>query len=57
MWRKSITRAKLASLTRPWRLSPVSFSVISLVRDLLFDFSRVLEYAKIYGLFCDLLPT
>ena len=29
------------------RLSPVSLSVFSLVRDLLFDCSRVLEYAKI----------
>ena len=28
-------------------LSPVSLSVFSLVPDLLFDFSRVLEYAKI----------
>ena len=48
-WRKSLTRAKLASLTRPYfkRLSPVSLSVFSLVPDLLFDCSRVLEYAKI----------
>ena len=30
-----------------WRLSPVSLSVFSLVPDLLFDCSRVLEYAKI----------
>ena len=29
------------------RLSPVSLSVFSLVPDLLFDYSRVLEYAKI----------
>ena len=29
------------------RLSPVSLSVFSLVPDLLFDCSRVLEYAKI----------
>ena len=29
------------------RLSPVSLSVFSLVRDLLFDCSRVLEYAKV----------
>ena len=33
-WRKNLTRAKSASLTRP-------------VPDLLFDCSRVLEYAKI----------
>ena len=48
-WRKSLKRAKLASLTRPYfkRLSPVSLSVFSLVPDLLFDCSRVLEYAKI----------
>ena len=39
-WRKSLTRAKRASLT------PVSLSVFSLVPDLLFDCSRVLEYAK-----------
>ena len=38
-WRKSLTRAK--------RLSPVSLSVFSLIPDLLFDCSRVLEYAKI----------
>ena len=30
-----------------WRLSPVSLSVFSPVPDLLFDCSRVLEYAKI----------
>ena len=42
-WRKSLTRAKRASLTR---LSPVSLSVFSLVPDLLFDCTRVLEYAK-----------
>ena len=42
-WRKSLTRAKRASLTR---FSPVSLSVFSLVPDLLFDCSRVLEYAK-----------
>ena len=30
-----------------WRLSPVSLSVFSLVPDLLFDCSPVLEYAKI----------
>ena len=40
-WRKSLTRAKRASLTL------LSLSVFSLVRDLLFDCSRVLEYAKI----------
>ena len=43
-WRKSLTRA---SLTRRERLSPVSLSVFSLIPDLLFDCSRVLEYAKI----------
>ena len=37
-WRKSLTRAKRASL---------SLSVFSLIPDLLFDCSRVLEYAKI----------
>ena len=37
-------RAKRASLTRP---SPVSLSVFSLVPDILFDCSRVLQYAKI----------
>ena len=42
-WRESLTRAKRASLT----LSPVSLSVFSLVADLLFDCSRVLEDAKI----------
>ena len=44
----SLKRAKRASLTRPYfqRLSPVSLSVFSLVPDLLFDCSRVLEYAK-----------
>ena len=42
-WRKSLTRA---SLTRQERLSPVSLSVFSLIPDLLFDCSRVLEYAK-----------
>ena len=39
-WRKSLTRAKRASLTRP-------LSVFSLIPDILFDCSRVLEYAKI----------
>ena len=43
VWRKSLTRANRASLTR---LSPVSLSVFSLVPDLLFDCSRVLEYGK-----------
>ena len=43
-WRENLTRAKHASLTR---LSPVSLSVFSLVPHLLFDCSRVLEYAKI----------
>ena len=57
--RKSLTRAKCASLTRPkgvsiFSVSPqVSFSVLSLVPDLLFDRSRVLEYAN-NGLFCSL---
>ena len=53
-WRKSLTRAKRASLTRllgVWgerkKNSPVSLSVFSLVVDLLFDCSRWLEYAKI----------
>ena len=32
---------------KAWRLSPVSLSVFSLIPDLLFDCSRVLEYAKI----------
>ena len=41
------TRAKRASLTRPWRLSAVSLSFFILVTDLLFDCSRVLEYANI----------
>ena len=41
-WRKSFTRAK-----RVRRLSPVSLFVFTLVPDLLFDCSRVLEYAKI----------
>ena len=53
--RKSLTRAKRASLTRPAReknrifsVSPqVSLYLFSLVPDLLFDCSRVLEYAKI----------
>ena len=31
---------------QPERLSPVSLSVFRLVLDLLFDCSRVLEYAK-----------
>ena len=42
-WHKSLTRAKVASLTRP----TVSLSVFSLILDLLSDCSRVLEYAKI----------
>jgi len=46
-WRKSHARAKRASLTRPWGVSPVSLYVFSLVPDLLFDCSPVLEYAKI----------
>ena len=40
-------RSARASLTRPQRLSPVSLSVFSLVSDLLFDCSRLLEHAKI----------
>ena len=40
MWRKSLTRMKRASLTRP-------ISVFSLLPVLLFDCSRALEYAKI----------
>ena len=43
-WRKSFTRAELASLARH---SPVSLSVFSLVSDLMFDCLRVLEQAKI----------
>ena len=44
-----VLRAKRASLTvgRVRRLSSVSLSVFSLVPDLLFDCSHVLEYAKI----------
>ena len=38
-WRKSLTRVKRASLT--------PLSVFSLVPELLFDCSRVLEYEKI----------
>ena len=45
--RKSFTRAELASLTRPRKKNPLSLSVFSLVSDLLFDCSRVLEQAKI----------
>ena len=44
---KSFTRAELASLTRPRKKNPLSLSVFSLVSDLLFDCSRVLEQAKI----------
>ena len=52
-WRKNLTRAKRESLTRRacesyfWRHSPVSLSFFSLVPDLLFDCSHVLEDAKI----------
>ena len=42
-----LARAKRASRKNFERLSPVSLSVFSLVPDLLFDCSRVLEYAKI----------
>ena len=45
-WRKSLTRAKRASLIRPTG-SPVSLSVFTLVQELLFDYSRLLEYAEI----------
>ena len=45
-WRTSLTRAKLASLTRPTE-SPVSLSVFSLVPDLFFDCPRVLEHATV----------
>ena len=54
--RKSLTRAKRESLTRPWGVSPqVSLSVFSLVPHLLFDCSRLayLNTQK-YGLFCSL---
>ena len=50
VWRKSVTRAKPTGVwgeRKKTRLSPVSLSVFSLVLDLLFDCSRVLEYAKI----------
>ena len=43
VWRKSLTRAKRASLICP----SVSLTVFSLSPDLLFECSRVLEYAKI----------
>ena len=48
-WRKSLTRAKRVSSYSPQSRSlfSASFPVFSLVRDLLFDCSRVLEYAKI----------
>ena len=52
-WRKSFTCSKRASgRVRQERkkkkgLSPVSLSVFTLVPDLLFDCSKVLEYAKI----------
>ena len=52
-WRKSLTRAKRASLTRllgVWgerKNPPVSLSVFSLAPDLLFDCSSWLEYAKV----------
>ena len=41
-----VLRARSARASHP-RLSPVSLSVFALVPDLLFDCSRVLEYAKI----------
>ena len=50
VWRDSLTRAKRASECESREkeaLSPVSFTVFSLVPDLLFDCSGVLEYAKI----------
>ena len=40
-----VLRARSARVSHP-RLSPVSLSVFGLVPDLLFDCSRVLEYAK-----------
>ena len=45
-WRKSLTRAKRVRREKK-SLSPVSLSVFILVPDLLFDCSRLLEYAKI----------
>jgi len=52
-WRKSYAREARASHARSVRrrLSPVSLSVFSLVPDLMFDCSRLLEYAKIRFLF------
>ena len=44
-WRKTLMRANRAREKK--RISPVSLSVFSLVPHLLFDCSRVLEYAKI----------
>ena len=41
------SHARRACEAREKRLSPVSLTVFSLVPDLLFDCSRVLEYAKI----------
>ena len=45
-WRKSPTRAKRQSREKKKTLSPVSLSDFSLAPDLLFDCSRVLQYAK-----------
>ena len=49
-WRKSLMRAKREPHTpvgRTFSISPVSLSVFSLVPDLSFDCSSILEYAKI----------
>ena len=54
-WRKSVTRVKRASLTRPTGVwgeiflasLPSLAPCFSLIPDLLFDCSRVLEYVKI----------
>ena len=43
-WEKRVIRT---NITYAKRLSPVSLSVFSIIPDLLFDCSRVLEYAKI----------
>ena len=53
-WRKSLARAQREPHTPLASHSPVSLSFFSLVPDLLFDCSRVLEYAEKYGLFCSL---
>ena len=43
-----VLRARACEAREKKRLSPVLLSVFSLVPDLLFDCSRVLEYAKIW---------